>query len=104
MYAHFDEFRLLLDASYGTRFQNFVDELAQVEVEYTYKFLETVGWSDVKELPSAKELMHIVSTGYFEGIFEVIRHRMDRETAGKYVERLERYHVAGFYALFSPEK
>lgn len=104
MYAHFDEFRLLLDASHGTRFQNFVDELAQVEVEYTYKFLETVGWSDVKELPSAKELMHIVTTGYFEGVFEVIRHRMDRETAGKYVEQLERYHAAGFYALFSPEK
>ena len=104
MYAHFDAFCLLLDSAHGTRFQNFVDELAQVEVEYTYKFLETVGWTDVNELPSAKELMHIVTTGYFEGVFEVIRHRMDRETAGKYVERLERYHAAGFYALFSPEK
>ena len=104
MYAHFDAFCLLLDSAHGTRFQNFVDELAQVEVEYTYKFLETVGWTDVNELPSAKELMHIVSTGYFEGIFEVIRHRMDRETAGKYVEQLERYHAAGFDALFFPEK
>ena len=82
MYAHFDAFCLLLDSAHGTRFQNFVDELAQVEVEYTYKFLETVGWTDVNELPSAKELMHIVSTGYFEGIFEVIRHRMDREVCG----------------------
>ena len=47
MYAHFDAFCLLLDSAHGTRFQNFVDELAQVEVEYTYKFLETVGWTDV---------------------------------------------------------
>lgn len=34
MYDHLDEFRLLLDASYGTRFHNFVDELVRIEVEY----------------------------------------------------------------------
>lgn len=32
MYAHFDEFKLLLDASYGTLFHNFVDELVDIEV------------------------------------------------------------------------
>ena len=44
MYAHLDEFRLLLDSSYGTRFHNFVDELVRIEVEYTYKYMETSGW------------------------------------------------------------
>lgn len=44
MYDHLDEFRLLLDASYGTRFHNFIDELVRIEVEYTYKYMETVGW------------------------------------------------------------
>lgn len=43
MYENLDEFRLLLDASYGTRFHNFVDELVRIEVEYTYKYMETVG-------------------------------------------------------------
>ena len=104
MYAHFDEFCLLLDTAHGTRFQNFVDELAQVEVEYTYKFFEATGYSGVEDLSAARELLHIVSTGYFEGVFEVIRHRMDRETAGKYVRQLERYHSAGFDTLFFPDK
>lgn len=44
MYDHLDEFRLLLDASYGTRFHNFIDELVRIEVEYTYKYMETSGW------------------------------------------------------------
>lgn len=44
MYDHLDEFRLLLDASYGTRFHNFIDELVRIEVEYTYKYMETVGY------------------------------------------------------------
>ena len=102
MYAHFDEFRLLLDASHGTRFQNFVDELTRIEVEYTYKFFEATGYSG--DLTAAKELLHIVTTGFFEGVFEVIRHRMDRDAAGKYMEQLERYHAAGFDALFFPDK
>lgn len=44
MYDHLYEFRLLLDASYGTRFHSFIDELVRIEVEYTYKYMETVGW------------------------------------------------------------
>lgn len=100
MYAHFDEFRLLLDSSHGTRFQNFVDDLAQIEVEYTYKFLESTGYSGMKDLSMTKGLMHIVATAYFEGVFEVVRHKMDRETAEEYLEQLQRYHVAGFNALF----
>ena len=35
IYEHLDEFCLLLDASYGTRFHNFVDALVRIEVEYT---------------------------------------------------------------------
>lgn len=104
MYAHFDEFRLLLDASHGTRFQNFVDDLTQMEVEYTIKFLEVTGRPCADGLPLTKDFMHIVTTSYFEGVFEVIRHNMDRETAGKYVEQLQRYHAAGFDALFYSDK
>ncbi|MDO5548538.1 MAG: TetR/AcrR family transcriptional regulator [Eubacteriales bacterium] len=103
MYAHFDAFRLLLDASYGTKFQNFVDELTRLEVEYTYKYMETVGCPGVEAGTVTEELLHIVTTAYFEGVFEVVRHQMDRETADKYVEMLERYHAAGFETLFDPK-
>lgn len=102
IYAHYDGVRLLLDASYGTKFQNFVDEMARIEVEYTCKFMETVRCPGAEGGPITKELMHIVATAYFEGVFEVIRHGMDRETAGRYVRMLERYHAAGFDTLFYP--
>lgn len=104
MYAHFAEFRLLLDASYGTKFQNFVDELTRIEVEYTYKYMETVGCPGVEAGEVTEEFLHIVTTAYFEGLFEVIRHGMDRETAGTYIEMLEKYHAAGFETFFYPNK
>ena len=77
MYEHLEEFRLLLDASYGTRFHNFVDELVRIEVEYTYKFMEAVGYSDKFGDAVTQKLLHIVTTSRFEtrfvkGIFPIL--------------------------------
>ncbi len=68
MYGHMDEFRLLLDASYGTRFHNFVDGLVRIEVEYTYKYMEAVGCPDRFGDALTERLLHIVTTSRFEGI------------------------------------
>ena len=104
MYDHLDEFRLLLDASYGTRFHNFVDQLVRIEVEYTYKYMEAVGYPTTLGDALTEKLLHIVTTSHFESIFEVIRHGMTREEAAKYVELLSRYHHMGFSAIFVPEQ
>ena len=103
MYEHLDAFRLLLDASYGTRFHNFVDELVRIEVEYTYKYMEAVGYPAQFGDALTEKLLHIVTTSRFESIFEVIRHGMSREEAEKYIELLSRYHRTGFLAIFSPK-
>lgn len=100
MYAHLDEFRLLLDASYGTRFHNFVDELVRIEVEYTYKYMEAVGYPNRFGDTMTEKLLHIVTTSRFESIFEIIRHGMSREEAYEYIELLSRYHRTGFLAVF----
>ena len=102
MYDHLDEFRLLLDASYGTRFHNFVDELVRIEVEYTYKYMETVGYPAHLGDALTEKLLHIVTTSRFESIFEVIRHGMSREEAAEYIDLLSRYHRTGFSAIFGP--
>lgn len=100
MYAHLDEFRLLLDFSYGTRFHNFVDELVRIEVEYTDKYMEAVGYPRTYGGAMAEKLLHIVTTSRFEGIFEVIRHGMSRAEAAEYIELLSQYHRSGFLRIF----
>lgn len=104
MYDNLDAFCLLLDASYGTRFHNFVDELVRIEVEYTYKYMEAVGYSAELKNSMNENLLHMVMTSYFEGIFEVIRHGLNREEAKEYVAMLGKYHQAGFEALFYVNK
>lgn len=100
MYEHLDEFRLLLDASYGTRFHNFVDELVRIEVEYTYKYMEIAGYPIKCSNAMTEKLLHIVTTSRYESIFEVIRHGMSREEAVEYIDLLSGYHRQGFLAVF----
>lgn len=35
----------------------------------------------------------------FDSMFEVVRHRMDRDTARKYLHMLEKYHYGGWGAI-----
>ena len=45
IYEHFEEFYLLINGAGGSRFASFLDELVQIEVDYTYKYMEVI---DVK--------------------------------------------------------
>ena len=103
MYEHLDEFRLLLDASYGTRFHNFVDQLVRIEVEYTYKYMEAVGYPEKFGDAVTQKLLHIVTTSLFESLFEIIRHGMSREEASEYIALLSRYHRTGFLEIFGKD-
>lgn len=103
MYDHFEEFSLLLDAAYGTKFQSFLDKLVDIEVDYTYKYMEATGCESVVSGVVTEEVIHLVVTTYFNGVFEVIRRRMSREDARKYIHILQKYHLAGFDTILSPE-
>ena len=103
IYDHFDEFRLLLDCSDGTRFSSFVDELVDIEVEYTYKYMEVINCESVKSGVVTEDFIHIIVTAYFNGMFEVVRHNMSRDNARKYIRLLNRYHMQGFSTVFNPE-
>ena len=103
IYDHFDVFCLLLDGAHGTRFACFLDELVDIEVEYTYKYMEVIGCESVKSGLVTEEFIHIIVTAYFNGMFEVVRHNMDRAAAHRYVKMLNRYHMAGFGTVFDPQ-
>lgn len=104
MYDHLDEFRLLLDSSYGTRFHNFVDMLVRIEVEYTDKYMKAAGYPAWMGDAMTEKLLHIVTTSRFESLFEVVRHGMSREEAAEYIDLLSRYHRTGFFAIFGARR
>lgn len=102
IYAHFDTFRLLLDSSYGTKYHRFVDEMVRTEVEYVCHYMEAIDCQSIKRGLVTEDFLHIITTAYFEGVFEVVRHNMKQDDAEKYINMLRIYHMAGFETIFSP--
>lgn len=100
MYEYFEEFKLLVNGSYGTKFQNFVEHLVDIETEYTYKFMEATGLHFKGGKPVTKNFMHIMNKALFESFFEVVRHDMSKEEAEEYVVMLEKYHSAGWDIIY----
>ena len=72
MYEHLEEFRLLVNAAHGTKFQNFVEHLVEIETDYTYKFMESVGLDPTKRKHITKDFMHIMNKALFESFFDEI--------------------------------
>lgn len=100
IYDHFEEFQILLDGADGTRFSSFLDKLVDIEVDYTYKYMEVIGCESVASGLVTEEFIHIVVTAYFNGMFEVVRHNMAKADAVKYIRLLNRYHMQGFTTIF----
>lgn len=98
VYDHFEEFQLLLDASYGTRYQDFVGHLVEIETEYTYKYMDATQSTREGSIIT-EEFIHIMARAMFDSMFEVVRHHMDRDTARKYLHMLEKYHYGGWSAM-----
>lgn len=75
-----------------------MEHLVDIETEYTYKYMEATKFlQDGSEI--TEEFVHITARAMFDSMFEVVRHRMDRETARKYIHMLEQYHYGGWGAL-----
>ena len=103
IYDHFDVFRLLLDGAPRHPVRLFPGQLVDIEVEYTYRYMEVIGCESVKSGQVTEEFIHIIVTAYFNGMFEVVRHNMDRAAAHRYVKMLNDYHMAGFGTVFDPQ-
>ena len=71
----------------------------EVEVEYTLQYMEVLRrlGKDIPELD--KSLCHIIASGMFNGIFEIVVHDMPREQALRGVDQLRDFYTAGWLKL-----
>lgn len=100
IYDHFEEFQILLDASHGTRYADFVERLVDIETEYTYKYMEAVQVQNETSQLVTEDFIHIMTHAMIESVFEIVRHKMGKEQAYKYVDMLEKYHYGGWNTIF----
>ena len=96
---HRDPVKLLLCRAEGTSYEHFVHNMVEVEVDATLQYMEVLRRLGKKVPGLDRQLCHILASGMFNGIFEVVVHDMALEQARKYVDQLRTFYTAGWMSL-----
>lgn len=94
--------KLLLRRAEGTKYENFIHQMVEVEVESTLQYIEVLRSLGKAELELDRQMCHILASGMFNGIFEVVVHDMPYERAMHYVDQLRDFYTAGWMKLMTP--
>ncbi len=91
--------KLLLCRAEGTAYENFIHNMVEVEVDYTLRYMGVLRHlgRDVPEL--SRSLCHIIASGMFNGLFEIVIHDMPKEQAVQDVEQFRSFYTGGWLKL-----
>lgn len=99
IYRNFDAFKLLICRAQGTAYEHFVHHMVEVEVEATARYLEVLRRRDQPVPELDPQLCHIIASGMFNGIFEIVVHDMPYERAKRNVAQLQAFYLAGWQQM-----
>ena len=103
IYEHYDNFRLLLKCGDSGKFETFIHNMVDREMRSSLEYVKKMK-EDGIEIPIVGEsLMHMIYTGFFSSIFQIIEHDIDKETAKRNVHKLREFNTGGWERLWNIE-
>ena len=99
IYDHFDAFKLIVCCSTGTRYEHYLDVLTEIEVNSSIVLMEKMKAAGYHPEELDENLIHMVASSMFNGMFETVRHDMPREKANSYMNSLREFYSAGWFRL-----
>lgn len=99
IYDHFDAFKLITCAAAGTRYEHYLDTLAEIEDNAGRALIDRMREAAYPVPEIDDELIHIMSSALFNGMFETVRHDMPREKAMQYMNSLRDFYSAGWFKI-----
>lgn len=101
IYEHYDNFRLLLKCGDSGKFETFIHNMVDREMRSSLEYVNKMK-EDGIEIPIVGEsLMHMIYTGFFSSIFQIIEHDIDKETAKRNVHKLREFNTGGWERLWN---
>lgn len=96
LYEYFEEFKLLITGAPGNYYQDFLESLVELDTSCTRNFLiqnESKAWTEGRITDG---FLHVVSSGFYSGIFEVVIHDMPMEEAKNHINELRVFYGNGW--------
>lgn len=98
-YNHKDAFLLILHASEGTQWEDFIHKIVEVEIELTHTFYDVIRSQGFTPYSLSPMLEHMIISGEFTGLFELIVHDISREDGLRCVRELHDFYQAAWFSV-----
>lgn len=95
VYQHYDSFKLLLCCAEGTRLHDFQHELVEQQVRDLLLMCQVAKESGVPVNPVDESQLHLIMSGFFSSIFELVIHDYSKEEAMKCGRVLAKFFNSG---------
>ncbi|MBQ4521754.1 MAG: TetR/AcrR family transcriptional regulator [Lachnospiraceae bacterium] len=95
-YGNFNAFKLILCCAEGTRYENMIHEMVEIEIEATHAYAEVLKGLGYESYSVDPYLEHMLISGFFSAYFEVIIHDIPYEKAKEYIRDLRSFYTAGW--------
>ncbi|SDA25824.1 transcriptional regulator, TetR family [Ruminococcus sp. YE71] len=96
VYDHFNEFRLLICCSQGTKYESFLHDMAEMEERTTLDYFERMKQYGMTVNELSKKEFHMLVTANVSALFEAVIHGFEREEAMHYAQTLDAFFSAGW--------
>ncbi len=104
IYAHFDEFKLLLTCGEANAVQDFMHNIVEIDTACTMRFIEQTGNDAIVSGRLTPQLAHLLSSAFYSGLFEVVVHDMPWQEAVEHIQRMRRFYNAGWKTIFESDE
>ena len=103
IYDHFDEFKLLVCCSQGTRYEDYAHTLAEMEEKSSLEFIELLRRRGECVPEFDRREFHLRVSSNVEAVLQPIRHDFTREAAMHYAETINTFFSKGWKWLCGME-
>ena len=101
VYDHYDHFRLLLKCGDSGKYEDFIHNMVDKEMKSTMKYMQIMKESGIDLSKIDESLMHMIYTGFFSSVFQIIEHDMDRGVAKRNVHQLKEFNMGGWERIWN---
>ena len=91
LYDHLEEFDLIINKSKGTKYENFINNVAKLEEEVTLRYMKELRKSGLNVKEFDKKEFHLLVTAYIESVFQPIVHGLTKKEALHYANTFEEF-------------
>lgn len=99
IYDHFDEFKLLLVQSSGTKYSSFLDDVVRADVRESQKLVAALKERGVSVHDLEDDEWHMLVHSYYSSIAEIVLHNYPKEAAVKYAHTLATFFSSGWQTV-----